>query len=125
MSGAKKVFPCFGNVTSVNALLANTAAEHGTKQQEHWEMPGPGLLRHCYIMQQMLRNMQTMLFNVFPAVPLALVLDLLLSLVEWFQIVLFQAEILEGNLCTSVFVKCEPVLKRWVPSCKKSLLINC
>lgn len=34
-SGAKKVFPCLGNVNSVNALLANTAAELGKKQGEH------------------------------------------------------------------------------------------
>lgn len=47
-----------------------------------------------------------MLLNLFPAVPLALVLDFLLSLVEWFQIVLYQVEVLEGNLCSSVFGKC-------------------
>lgn len=29
------MFPCLGKVNSVNALLANTAAEYGTKQQEH------------------------------------------------------------------------------------------
>lgn len=34
---------------SVNALLADTATEYGTKKQEHWRMPGPGLLQVCYL----------------------------------------------------------------------------